>query len=177
MINRAIKGKRVICVGYNADVPYGSIGTISEVATVGGRSVYSDPLKKMIFVEWDGHPAVAVFKWELEYTGKNTEMAAALCKSNKQLSEPLVLSKTGNNSSSDGVVIFPSSKNLGSYQLQRFNKDGFLDKGNQFSQIFDAILEALNSGYTIQNQALLEQAFLQRSFNTEGVSNANHACL
>lgn len=34
-------------------VPYGTTGTVAQVAGVRGKSIYPDPLKLMVFVEWD----------------------------------------------------------------------------------------------------------------------------
>ena len=68
MIKRAREGMRVRCIGYGfaTGVPLGTEGTVGLVATGRGKSVYSDPCRLMVFVNWDNGQSHAVFKQELE---------------------------------------------------------------------------------------------------------------
>lgn len=59
-------GLRVRNTGFCSGVPRGETGTISEVAGFRGPSVYCDPSRRMIFVDWDNGQQLGVFKWELE---------------------------------------------------------------------------------------------------------------
>jgi hypothetical protein len=67
-IKRFREGMRVRSVGYSfiSGVPNDMTGTVASVAGFKGKSIYSDPLKKMIFVKWDDGQQRAVFKRELE---------------------------------------------------------------------------------------------------------------
>ena len=47
------QGDRVEMRGLDPLVRKGRVGTVDLVATVGGRSVYPDPCKAMVFVKWD----------------------------------------------------------------------------------------------------------------------------
>lgn len=66
MVQRPYKGMRVRNISTFAPIPKGTTGEVAEVATFGGRSIYSDPAKRMVFVRWDNGAQVAVFKTELE---------------------------------------------------------------------------------------------------------------
>jgi len=60
------EGQRVRCTSYIAGVPYGATGTVAKVAGVRGASIYCDPSRLMVFVDWDEYPPVGVFRGELE---------------------------------------------------------------------------------------------------------------
>jgi hypothetical protein len=67
MIKRAYEGMRIRAIGWdNSGVPHGTLGTVAKVATVGGKSIYPDPCRKMIFAHWDNGMKVGVFKFEAE---------------------------------------------------------------------------------------------------------------
>jgi len=59
--------------GGTPEVPLGTMGTVSEVATFGGRSIYPDPARLMVFVEWDNGAAIGVFRREVEKVRKGEE--------------------------------------------------------------------------------------------------------
>jgi hypothetical protein len=52
--------------GYSG-VPKGALGTTSLVATIGGKSVYPDPCKLLVFVRWDEHMECSVPRCNLEH--------------------------------------------------------------------------------------------------------------
>jgi hypothetical protein len=62
------KDQRVRHIGQSflTGVPTDELGTVAEVATGRGRSIFSDPGRQMVFVEWDTVPAKAVFRREIE---------------------------------------------------------------------------------------------------------------
>lgn len=60
-------GDRVKHTGCWPDVPYGATGTVAEVATGKGKSVYPDPMKLMVFVAWDApFTSAGVMRHQLE---------------------------------------------------------------------------------------------------------------
>jgi hypothetical protein len=60
------EGLRVKCVARSTGVPLNTTGTVGKVATIGGKSIFCDPTRKMVFVNWDNGQKMGVFKWELE---------------------------------------------------------------------------------------------------------------
>lgn len=65
-MRRFKEGERVVfdpdlCDRMRAGLPRaGTQGTVSLVATIGGPSVYPDPMKSMVFVSWDSGEQVGV---------------------------------------------------------------------------------------------------------------------
>jgi hypothetical protein len=57
---------RVRCTALFADIPKDTFGTVGKVATGRGPSVYCDPGKNMVFVNWDNGQQKGVFPSELE---------------------------------------------------------------------------------------------------------------
>lgn len=60
------EGMRVRCVSYAAGVQVGTLGTVATVAGVRGRSIWCDPSRHMVFVQWDTGHAFGVFRCEAE---------------------------------------------------------------------------------------------------------------
>jgi hypothetical protein len=64
------EGDRVMFVGqpFIVDMKIGDFekGTVVKGPGISGRSIYSDPARKMVFVDWDNGEYFAVFKRELE---------------------------------------------------------------------------------------------------------------
>jgi hypothetical protein len=60
------EGMRVRCTSVIADVPRGTTGTVGTVATGRGKSIYPDPSRMMVFVDWDNGTSIGVFRWEVE---------------------------------------------------------------------------------------------------------------
>lgn len=67
------EGDRVRNIGYlfSTGIPTGTLGTVATVRGINGVSIYPDPCKRMIFVNWDGERACGVFKNELEKVKKS----------------------------------------------------------------------------------------------------------
>jgi hypothetical protein len=60
------EGMRVRCTALFAGIPKDTLGTVGKVATGRGPSVYCDPGKNMVFVNWDNGQQKGVFRGELE---------------------------------------------------------------------------------------------------------------
>lgn len=60
------EGMRVRNVSYSAGVPVNTTGRVGVVAGVRGKSIWCDPSRKMVFVNWDTGASFGVFKWEVE---------------------------------------------------------------------------------------------------------------
>jgi hypothetical protein len=71
------EGDRVMFVGqpFAVDMKIGDFekGTVVKGHGISGRSIYSDPVHKMVFVDWDNGEYFAVFKWELEKISDDDE--------------------------------------------------------------------------------------------------------
>lgn len=63
-------GDRVKNHSYLAPVPVGMTGAVSLVAGFKGKSIYCDPCRLMIFVDWDNGQSIGVFKKELTRIGR-----------------------------------------------------------------------------------------------------------
>ena len=59
------EGMRVRCTALFAGVPKDTLGTVGLIATGRGRSVYCDPAKNMVFVNWDNGQQKGVFRGEI----------------------------------------------------------------------------------------------------------------
>jgi len=46
--------------------PEGAAGTVAKVATIGGKSIYPDPMKLMVFVDFDNYAPMGIPKGLLE---------------------------------------------------------------------------------------------------------------
>jgi hypothetical protein len=66
---RFAAGDRVRATGpdFYSGVPEGVLGTASLIATIGGKSVYPDPCKLLVFVTWDEHGEKSVPRCILEH--------------------------------------------------------------------------------------------------------------
>jgi hypothetical protein len=66
---RFAAGDRVRTTGldFYSGVPESAIGTALLIATIGGRSVYPDPSKLLVFVKWDEHGEHSVPRALLEH--------------------------------------------------------------------------------------------------------------
>lgn len=55
-------GDRVVCVCNDplTSIKIGALGTVNAIPTIGGRSVYPDPRKFLVYVDWDEHLGVGV---------------------------------------------------------------------------------------------------------------------
>ncbi|MBD2745813.1 hypothetical protein IC232_03790 [Microvirga sp. BT688] len=60
------QGMRVRCTAHFAGVPKDTLGTVGMVATGKGPSIYCDPGKNLVFVNWDNGQQKGVFRGELE---------------------------------------------------------------------------------------------------------------
>jgi hypothetical protein len=63
-------GMRVCNRSYMNGLPIGATGTVALVAGVRGKSIYCDPSRVMVFVQWDNGTAHGVFRGELEKSPK-----------------------------------------------------------------------------------------------------------
>lgn len=63
------EGDRVELVAYDSysGVKRGARGTVSKVATIGGKSVYPDPMKLLVMVQWDDGRYASVPRGKLEH--------------------------------------------------------------------------------------------------------------
>jgi hypothetical protein len=52
---RADQRVRLTYPDFYSGVPEGALGTTKLIATFGGKSVYPDPSKLLVFVAWDVH--------------------------------------------------------------------------------------------------------------------------
>jgi hypothetical protein len=59
-------GMRVRNRSYLAGVPVGATGKVGLVAGFRGKSIYCDPSRLMVFVNWDSGQSFGVFRGELE---------------------------------------------------------------------------------------------------------------
>jgi hypothetical protein len=69
----AIRFKEGMAVKLNrfdfySGIPEGATGTVGKVATIGGKSIYPDPMKLMVFVNFDDnkYPSMGIPKGLLE---------------------------------------------------------------------------------------------------------------
>ena len=53
-------------------IPEGAEGTVRSIAGAGGRSVYPDPAKRLVYVEWDQYPGKAIGRGEVEKIGNGS---------------------------------------------------------------------------------------------------------
>lgn len=60
------EGMKVRNRSYSAGVPVGTEGTVATVAGFRGKSIYCDPSRIMVFVQWANGQSFGVFKGELE---------------------------------------------------------------------------------------------------------------
>ena len=63
------RGQRVRFIGHTflSGLPQGIVGTVAEVSGFFGKSIYPDPAKRMVWVEWDNRRPLGVYKFELEH--------------------------------------------------------------------------------------------------------------
>lgn len=68
MAQRFKRGDRVQTTGFDiySGLPEGSRGTVSEVATFSGKSIYPDPAKRLVFVSWDNGGQFGIGKHQIE---------------------------------------------------------------------------------------------------------------